>query len=136
MQTWIEKGMVSSASHLVVHDIHMQVVAVAAVIVVRSSSDTDDASNEVRADISAAVAGDGQGKDHVVFVLRTDGTSHLLELVLREEHGNMYWLGPAVLNSPTRTGKYTEYLFVAIHGPPLLNAEGQLSYTASPRYVA
>ena len=50
--------MVSSASHLVVHDMHMQVVAVAAVIVVRSSSDSSNASNEVRADISATVAGD------------------------------------------------------------------------------
>ena len=53
--------MVSSASHLVVHDMHMQVVVVAAVIVVRSSSDSSNASNEVRADISATVAGDMHG---------------------------------------------------------------------------
>ena len=50
--------MVSSASYLVVEDMHMQVVAVAAVIVVSSSSDSSNASNEVRADISATVAGD------------------------------------------------------------------------------
>ena len=49
--------MVSLASHLVVHDMHMHVAAVAAVIVVRSSSDSSNASCEVRADISATTAG-------------------------------------------------------------------------------
>ena len=61
MQTWIENDMVSLASHLVVHDMHMHVMAVAAVIVVRSSSDRSNASNEVRADISATAAGDMHG---------------------------------------------------------------------------
>ena len=49
---------VSSASYLVVEDMHTQVVVVVVVLVVSSSSDSSNASTEVRADVPAIVAGD------------------------------------------------------------------------------